>query len=294
MRPSELGKYFQFESGRLVNDPANLVNVGFSEEQSTKVAPGFLAAYLTSYVVPGEGDTIEERLQHTRIYFGTAAESLAAVEAMFFSHSGNGVDLTANFPYGDKGYTLSFNGPIPTRPDLSGGTLETGLYIGNVLCIHSTSRVNGQPNEELHRNVTTEEEMRARQLTSDGFSDIQVDKLGLGSFMLQLEGVAEANFFPSRIDGKSLRLFGESKESRSNAEVAHGDSNQDWRNNSNLGDSPYRVFNRVWEFDSDEEALLFGNSMPNPLLPTYEMVGIKLVDGQSPLLVDNQVSYGFT
>ena len=77
--------------------------------------------------------------------------------------------MTANFPYGNEGYTLVLTGPIPGRPDLSGGTLETWMHISNVLCIHSTSRIDGRPDENLHRTVTTEEEMRAPRLTSDGF-----------------------------------------------------------------------------------------------------------------------------
>ena len=90
---------------------------------------------------------------------------------------------------------------------------------------------------------------------------MQEDKLGLGSFMLQLQGVAGANFFPSRIDGRSLRVYVESKESRSNAEGAHGDAEQVWLNNFVLANSPYRVYNRDWEFSSEEKAVPFGDTM---------------------------------
>jgi hypothetical protein len=295
LQPADLGSGFLLERGQMVYAPAALADVGFSVELAEALTPGFQAAFALTYQRPIDSGEIETALTVVRVLFDSDAAALAAVETMFFSHASFQADLTANYPMGDKGYTLLFEQPDPNNPDVMVPVLETGMYVGPMLTVIATTGAGASPDGSVHPEVAGMEEAFARLVASGQAPEVdERDGPGLAPLALQISGVPEANLFPARIDGKDVRSVGQTSETRANVKVAHGDATEVWLNNFTLPDSPYRIFNRIWAFDSAEAARAFGEQMPEPLLPTYESVGIELLDGKGSQLVDGQVSYDFT
>jgi hypothetical protein len=294
LQPADLGDGYLLERGQMVYAPAALANTGLTGELAEALAPGFLAAFMVAYQRPDAAGELESALTVLRILFDSEAAALAAVETMFFSHTSYQADLTGSFPFGDKGYTLSFEQPRPDNPDVTVPVLETGMYVGPILTVVATSGTDAVPNGNIHSEVTRREEEFARLVASGQAPESELTETGLAPFALQIAGVPQANLFPARIAGKDVGSVGQTSETRANVKVAHGDATEVWLNNFTLPDSPYRIFNRIWAFDSTEAARAFGEQMPEPLMPTYESVGIELLDGKGSQLVGDQVSYDFT
>jgi hypothetical protein len=294
LQPSGLGDGFLLERGQMVYAPAALADTGLSSELAEALAPGFLAAFMVAYQRPDAAGELESALTVLRIIFDSDAAALAAVETMFFSHTDYQADLTGSFPFGDKGYTIQFAQPRPDNPDVMVPVLETGMYVGPMLTVVATSGASAVPNGDVHSEVTRLEEEFARLVAAGQAPGNDLATTGLAPLALRIAGVQEATFFPARIGGSLIPTVGQSSESRRNSEAAHGDATEVWLNNFSLPDSPYRIFNRLWAFDSAEAALDFGAQMPAPLMPTYASVGIELLEGKGDRLVGNQVAYDFT
>lgn len=293
LQAADLGGGYEMERGQMVYAPAALGAAGLTDELIDALAPGFTAAFVMAYQRADDSGAVESSVSVMRALYDSDAAALAAVETMFFSHTSYQADLTANYPMGDKGYTLLFDGPLPGDPERTVPVLETGMYVGAMLTVIATAGASSNTN--AHSEIAGHEEAFARLVASgQAPEDDDLDESGLAPLALILDGVALSNLFPARIGGKDVPSVGQSAEARRNVKVAHGDATEVWLNNFTLPDSPYRIFNRIWAFASVEAAAAFGEEMPAPLQPTYDSVGIELLEGTGSQLASNQVAYDFT